>query len=318
MDIKQKASLFAILSASALAVSKFFVGLVSGSLAVMSSGLDSLLDVFMSTMNLFAIRKAAKPADHEHQYGHGRTEDLAAVIQAAVIIATGGTIIYKAVEKFLRKGAIAYSSFDLEVMLLSLAFSIAISQVLKKVGKKTGSNTLMADALHYTSDLYSNSAAIVAIIVTYYTGMIYFDLLFSVIVGVIIVSSAHKILRRGLSGLMDTRIPEKTEREIREIIDKTPYPYAGYHKLRSRLAGSNKYVDFHLLICRKVHADEAHELATTVENKIKVNAKPIDVVIHIEPCSYECDLTEITCTVKIDGSYIKIPDNQSPQSTRFE
>jgi ferrous-iron efflux pump FieF len=317
MDIKQKASLFAILSASALAVSKFFVGLVSGSLAVMSSGLDSLLDVFMSTMNLFAIRKAAKPADHEHQYGHGRTEDLAAIIQATVIIATGGTIIYKAVEKFLRKGAITYSGFDLGVMLLSLAFSIAISQVLRKVGKKTGSNTLLADALHYTSDLYSNSAAIVAIIVTYYTGIVYFDLLFSVIVGVIIVFSALNILRRGLCGLMDTRIPEKAEKEIREVIDKTPYPYAGYHKLRSRLVGSKKYVDLHLLICRKVHVDEAHELATTVEDEIKAKARPIDVVIHIEPCAYECDLTETTCTVKIRKSCAKVSDSQSPQSARF-
>ena len=299
MIAKEKASLFAIASASVLAVSKFIVGLVSGSMAVMSSGLDSLLDAFMSGMNFFAIRKAAEPADHEHQYGHARMEDLAAVVQSAVIIGTGGFILYKAAEKYFLKSAISYSRYDLWVMFLSLAFSIAISQVLKRIGKKTGSHTLMADALHYTSDLYSNSVAIAAIIITYYTGLTWFDLLFSVVVGFIIIFSAIRILRTGLSGLMDTRIPVQAEREICEIINKTPYPYAGYHKLRSRLAGSNKYVDFHLLICRSVHIDEAHDLATDVEKRIKNKEEPIDVVIHLEPCDYECDLTEVTCRIKM-------------------
>jgi ferrous-iron efflux pump FieF len=298
MVTKQQASLFAILSAFTLALCKFVVGLVSGSMAVMSSGLDSLLDVFMSVMNLFAIRKAAKPADYEHQYGHGRMEDLAAVIQSSVIIATGVVIIYSSVDKFLHAGAIVYSSLDLAVMLLSLAFSVAVSRVLRSVGLKTGSRTLMADALHYTSDLYSNSAAIAAIIVTHFTGITTFDFLFSVVIGVIIIFSAVKILHSGISGLMDTRIPEQIETKIRVIIEDTPYPCAGYHKLRSRLAGSNKYVDFHLLICRKERIDEAHELASRVEHRIVEEIKPIDVVIHLEPCRDECDLTEVTCTVR--------------------
>ena len=299
MITKQKACLFAILSASILAVCKFLVGLVSGSMAVMSSGLDSLLDALMSGMNLIAIRKAAEPADHEHQYGHGRMEDLAAIVQSAVIIATGGAILYKAAEKYFQKAVITYSQYDVWVMFLSLAFSVVISQVLRKVGKRTGSHTLMADALHYTSDLYSNSVAIAAIIITYYTGVTWFDLLFSVVVGFIIIYSALRILRNGVSGLMDTRIPEEAEREIREIIDNTPYPYAGFHKLRSRLAGSNKYVDFHLLICRSEQVDKAHELATGIETMIKDKEDPIDVVIHIEPCNYECDLTEITCRIRL-------------------
>ena len=301
MDIKQRASRVAIMSASFLAACKFVAGLASGSMAVTASGLDSMLDAFMSGMNLFAIRKAAKPADREHQYGHGRTEDLAAVGQALVIVFTGVFILYKTWEKFLRKEAIRYSSLDLGVMLLSLAFSFAISTVLRRVGKKTGSGPLLADALHYTSDLYSNSAAIIAIAITYYTGITYFDLLFSVIVGFIIIFSAVRILRNGLSSIMDTRISEQAEREICRIIDETPYPYAGYHKLRSRLAGNKKYVDFHLLICRNVHVDEAHELASNIESKITRKEKPIDVVIHIEPCSHECDLTETTCKVRVEG-----------------
>jgi ferrous-iron efflux pump FieF len=297
MDIKQKASLFAIVSAAILAISKFSVGLISGSMAVMSSGLDSLLDVFMSGMNFFAIKKAAKPADHEHQYGHGKAEDLAAVIQSLVIVFSGAAIIYTTIDKFLNKETIAYSRFDIGVMVLSLVFTIAISTVLKVVGKKTGSHALMADALHYTSDFYSNSAAIIAIILTNYTGRTYFDLLFAVIIGLIIIFSAIKIFRDGLSGLMDTSIPENTEKEIRDIIDTMPFPYAGHHKMRSRLAGNKKYLDFHLLICRKALIEEAHNLSEAIETKIIEKMQNVDVTIHLEPCPQECGLTNETCVV---------------------
>ena len=103
MDIKQKASIFAIVSASTLASCKFIIGLISGSMAVASSGLDSLLDAIMSGMNYFAIKKAAEPADKEHQYGHGKVADIAAVIQSFVIIFSGVVILHNVVEKFLRK-----------------------------------------------------------------------------------------------------------------------------------------------------------------------------------------------------------------------
>jgi ferrous-iron efflux pump FieF len=297
LDIKQKASLSAIIMAALLAGSKFAVGLISGSMAVASSALDSLLDAFMSGMNFYAIRKAAEPADQIHPYGHAKAEDVAAGAQSLVILFTGGYIIYESVDKYLNHATITYSIFDIAVMVLSLVFSLVISTVLRKVARKTDSHVLKADALHYTSDLYSNSAAIVAILLTKYTGHVYFDLLFAVIIGIIIAVSALGILRSGLAGLMDMRIPEKMEREIAGIIIRMPYPYAGYHKFRSRLAGSRKYIDFHLLTCRQAHVDEAHELADRIEQKIEETASPVDVTIHIEPCAEKCELTTDTCSI---------------------
>jgi ferrous-iron efflux pump FieF len=297
MDIKQKASAFAVVSASVLALSKFSVGMLSGSMAVVSSGLDSLLDVFMSAMNFFAIRKAAQPADEDHPYGHGKAENIAGLLQAVVIISTGAFIIYKAIDEFLARSAIQYSSLDLGVMCLSLAFSFVISFVLRRIGRRTESAALKADALHYTSDLYSNSAAILAIIVTYYTGRPFFDIGFAVVTGIIIIVSAIRILREGISGLMDTSIPRAIEKEIEAIIDDMPFPSAGYHKLRTRFAGSRKYIDFHLLACRKLHVDEAHELASQIENRINAKLSTADTVIHVEPCEHECDMTEVTCWV---------------------
>ncbi len=298
MDIKYKASLFAIISAFVLALSKFSVGLFSGSMAVLSSSLDSMLDIFMSGMNFLAIREAAKPADYRHQYGHGKAENLAALVQSLVIIFTGGAIFYKAVDKFLHKEAIRYSGFDLGVMILSVIFSMMISIVLRKVGEKTGSSALKADALHYSSDLYSNSAAIVAIILTYYTGVTFFDLFFSVIVAVILIVSALKIFQDGFGGLMDASIPGNLEVKLHEIVSAMPYPYAGYHKMRSRVAGSRKYVDFHLLICRNEKIDEAHKMADRLETILAEEIKDLDTIIHIEPCSNTCELSRETCFIR--------------------
>lgn len=305
MDVKQKASLFAIASAFLLALSKFTVGLFSGSMAVVSSGLDSLLDVIMSGMNLLAIKKAAEPPDQTHHYGHGKVENLAAMVQSLVIIFTGGFILHKAGEKYFLNQKIAYSVYDLGIMLLSLIFSFFIARVLGRVGKKTDSGTLLADALHYTSDLYSNSAAILAIILTYYTGLAYFDLLFSVVIGLIIIVSALKIFKSGICGLMDTRIPEALEKEMQEIIQALSYPYAGYHKMRTRFSGSRKYVDFHLLLCRKLKIEEAHDRTTSLEKTIKEKIPNTDVVIHNEPCLEACELTDATCPIQEPNKTVK-------------
>ncbi len=297
MDIRQKASITAISLAFILAISKFIVGFASNSMAVVSSGLDSLLDVFMSSLNLFAIWKASQPADESHQYGHGKVEDMAQVVQAVVIVISGMLIIYRSVDQFFRNEIITYSIFDVSVMVLSLAFTFVIMSTLKNVGEKTNSNTLRADALHYTSDIYSNSSALVAMALTFYTGRIFFDLLFALITGCIIIYSAIRILKSGLYGLMDASIPERAQKEIEEIIGRLPYPYAGYHKLRTRFSGNKKYIDFHLLICKKLNIDEAHELANKLEKTIKEMMLVADIVIHVEPCELDgCDFTEETCT----------------------
>ena len=297
MNTQQKASLFAISAALVLTGSKFFAARSSGSMAVTSSGLDSLLDVFMSGINFLAIRQAAEPADKAHQYGHYKIEDLAAVTQSLIIILSGAMIIYVAVNKFLQHAVIAYTLLDIEVMALSLSVSFLISSVLARIGKQTGSKPLLADALHYRSDLFSNSGAIAAIVLTYYTGRTFFDLLFSVVVGLTIIVSAGRIFWEGFSGLMDRSIPDSIEKEIEDILNSMPYPYAGHHKLRTRIAGSKKYGDFHLLACRRANIDEAHELSEKVEGEFEKMKLAIDIVIHIEPCPEPCQLTDETCIV---------------------
>ena len=264
----------------------------------MAGGVDSLLDVLMSGMNFYAIRKASEPADEIHRYGHGKAEDIAGTFQSVVIVLSGFYIIVKSVHAFVDKQPISYTFLDFFIMCLSLAFSFVISTALVTIGNRTCSNALQADALHYRSDLYSNSGAILAIILTRYTGITAFDLVFAVIAGVIILISAFQIFRRSLSGIMDARLSDEIECQIREIINGMTFPLAGFHKLRTRHSGSYKYIDFHLLACRKLQIDEAHALAHRIEDRIRMTIEDADVVVHVEPCDEKCDLTEITCVFR--------------------
>lgn len=297
MDIKLKVSLFAISSATTLSISKFIVGYRSGSLAVVSSGLDSMLDVFMSSINFLAIRKASKPADKNHLYGHGKIEDLAAVLQALVIISTGVFIIYKAFYNYINNVVIRYQFWDMGVMGLSILISFVVTKTLMYIGNKTNSNTLKIDALHYATDVYSNIAALLAILAAFFSKIFIFDNIFAVIIGIYISYQAVKILKESMYILMDTSIPEDLRGRIENIIENMPFPYAGYHKLRSRYTGTKKYIDFHLLVCRIADIKEAHDMAEKIETEITAQIKDIDVLIHIEPCPYDCDLTEKTCKV---------------------
>ncbi|HOJ43083.1 MAG TPA: cation diffusion facilitator family transporter, partial [Syntrophorhabdaceae bacterium] len=170
MDTRYKATIFATIMAGCLSLSKFAIGVSSGSMAVMSSGLDSLLDTFISGMNFYAIKKASMPPDNTHQYGHEKIENFSALVESLIIIGGGVVILYNAVYRFVAHVPIRYTIFDLPIMLFSLVFSFIIAHVLKKTGKKTGSIAVNADAAHYTSDIYTNSGAILAIILTYLTG----------------------------------------------------------------------------------------------------------------------------------------------------
>ena len=298
MDIKLKASLFAIISAAILAGCKFTAGFFSGSMAILSSGLDSFLDVSMSAMNFWAIHKASQPADQNHHYGHGKTENLAAIFQTLVIVFSGSYIIITSIHKWIEFKKINYSILDLGVMILSLGFSFFISRRLKKIGGATGSQALKADALHYTSDLYSNTAALLAILLTYFTGQIFFDLFFAVIVGAIIIYSAGIIARNALVGLMDSSIPKATEEKLTNFLKEMPYPYAGFHKLRTRTSGSKIYGDLHVLFCRMLKVDEAHERTRELESEIARTIPSIDIVIHIEPCEETCENTVESCKIR--------------------
>jgi cation diffusion facilitator family transporter len=263
----------------------------------------------MSAMNLLAIRKSSQPPDPSHHYGHGKVENLAAVFQTLVIVFSGSYIIYASIQKWLDAQKITYSIWDGVVMIVSLIFSFLISRRLQTIGETTGSQALKADALHYTSDLYSNSAALIAIVLTYFSGQIFFDLLFAVMVGGIIIFSAGLIAKNALLGLMDFSISTGDQEKLISLLAGKPYPFAGFHKLRTRTSGSKIYADLHALFCRALKIEEAHERSRELELEIARAIPSMDVIIHIEPCEQTCEVTEESCKIRHPESSNSIPLN---------
>lgn len=295
MEKKEKASIFAIFSVLILAILKFIIGFYSNSIAVLSSALDNFQDILISSLNFFAIRKASMPPDKNHSYGHGKVEDISAFFESLIISATGIYIVYKAFLRFFSQDNIKSPELAIFIMLLSLLWSLIISYYLKKTGEKTGSPALKADSLHYKSDVYSNGGAIIGIILSYYFNLKFFDPLIGIIIGIIVLYSSFPVFKEGLLALTDSQVDYETRKIIDNIINDLPYPYAGYHKLRTRSSGGKKYIDFHLLVCRKANLEYAHNLSEIVEKEIENNLKNTDVTTHLEPCPFLCKLTADTC-----------------------
>lgn len=281
---KQAAAVLSVLTALALAIVKLLTGMLTGSLAVLTSAIDSLLDILMSAINLMAIRQADQPADEHHAYGHGKFETLATLFQAIVIAASGLWIIYEAVQRLIVAPPIRQTGIGIIVMMISMTASFFISRHLRRVAKETDSSALEADSLHFSMDVYTNLALLIGLVLISRFDLPWLDPTMSVLVAVYIIFEALRLLRHGLRDILDEQLPEKVRNEIESLIDDHKLDLFGYHNLRTRRAGSQKMIDFHLTVCKHLSVEEAHDITDYIEKKIAAEIGGTDVTIHVEPC----------------------------------
>ncbi len=279
---------FSVGSALTLAVGKLFVGVASGSLGVLSSAFDNLADILMSGVNYLSIRKSMEPADSSHPYGHGKVETLGTVFMSVVVTLTGGWIVWEGIGR-LRAGIVP-SSVDIGILImaLSVAASWYISERIRKAGEETGSSALKADSLHYRTDVYSSGGILVSLLAYRVTGWKWLDPGVAMIVGGYIVFAAFPIVREALADLVDRSLPPETVENIRRIIDSHRPLIVDYHALRTRRSGSEKHVDFHVVVCRRSNLHEAHKVADHLEKEVSQVLGNAHVVTHIDPCGLEC------------------------------
>ncbi len=284
---KLNAARLSIATATGLALLKFTAGIITGSLAILASAIDSLLDILMSGVNYFAIRQAEQPADKNHPFGHGKFETLAALFQAFIISASGLWIIYESVQR-LRLGAeLSQLGGGIVVLLISTLVSWAISNHLRRTARQTDSAALEADALHFSMDVYTNLGLAVGLVVVHLTQEPRLDAILSLAIAVYILMEAFKLVRRGLRDVLDEELPEPVKKEITRLIEENKCELSGYHNLRTRRAGSQKIMDFHLTVCKHLTVEEAHDIADRLEKAIENTIRGSDVTIHIEPCMKE-------------------------------
>jgi cation diffusion facilitator family transporter len=267
MSPQKRATLVSSSVATILLLVKLVIGIASGSVSVLASAIDSLLDMLVSIFNFFAIKKAEEHPDEEYQYGKAKIQAIAAVIEGTVISMSGLYIIYVALEK-LNKGTVTtLLTPSIMAMVFSIIVTYLLVQFLLKVAQETDNLVIKADALHYQTDLWSNAAVLVALALVYLTGIDAIDAIFGLGIGIYIIYSAYEIIIEGIEILLDRALEGNMVADIGEIISQHP-EVTSYHWLRTRTDGSTNYVEFHMVLRPNMLLLEAHRIADEVEDKI--------------------------------------------------
>jgi cation diffusion facilitator family transporter len=280
-----------------LIVFKVVVGLLTHSISIVAQAADSLLDLFAGIITFSAIRFAAKPADAEHQYGHGKAEDIAGVGQAILIFIAGGLIIYSAIDRIITKHYIVEQpEAGIAVMAVSIVASIFLSRHLSKVARRTGSIALEANARNIAADVYSTSAVLVGLAILRFSGLDIIDPILAIAVAVYILKVAVDTIRKPISGLLDEKLPPSQETVIEDCLGKHSREVSGYHALRTRRAGSQSYIDLHLVMASDISLEQAHQICDRIEVEIKSALSEASIIIHAEPCNNECEQCLAICS----------------------
>jgi len=265
-----------------LVVLKVVVALITGSISIFAQALDSILDSLAVAISLIAIRIAAKPADKEHPFGHGKIENIAALGQAILIFAAGGLIIYSAVRRIMSGAPVEMAEAGIVVMVVSIIASIFLSRHLLKVSRATDSIALEANARNILADIYSAAAVLAGLIAIRITGFNILDPIIALAVALFILKVGYDVLKKSSGGIVDVSLPKAEEDEIRHCIMEQGCRMGSFHDLRTRKAGSQRYIDLHLIMPRDVSVEEAHQACDRLEQSIEARLPNASITIHVE------------------------------------
>lgn len=281
---KTAAARLSILAAAFLITLKAATGWVTGSISVWASLLDSTMDIFASLINFLAVRAAARPADEDHAYGHGKAESLAGLFQALVITLSGLFLIWEAVHRLIQPHPTQSEGLGIITMLIAIAVSVALVWKLKRVARETESLAISSDAVHYVTDIYTNAGALVALLIAALTDWTIADPLISIFIAVFILWSAATVARDAIDVLMDRRLPAEVDEHIAIIVSRFKAEgVIGFHDLRTRRSGSHKFIDLHLEVARDKRLEEAHDVTVRVLRTIEAEIPRSRVHIHTDP-----------------------------------
>ncbi len=267
MSSQKKATVVSTSVATLLVFVKLIIGIASGSVAVLASAIDSLLDMAVSIFNFFAIKKAEEDPDENYHYGKGKIQAIAGVIEGTVITMSGLYIIYVAIEKLHKGSATSLLGASIAAMLISIVVTYFLVHYLLRIAEETDNIVIKADALHYKTDLLSNGAVLVSLALVYMTGIDAIDAVFGMGIGAYIIYSAYEIIVEGVEILLDKALDGEVVAKIGEIIANHP-KVTSYHWLKTRTDGTTNFVEFHMVLKPDMTLLEAHRIADEVELQI--------------------------------------------------
>jgi cation diffusion facilitator family transporter len=283
MNIGVRAATLSFFSNLFLLILKLVVGLISGSIGVLSDALDSGEDLVASAAALFSVSIAHRPADWEHPYGHGKVETLAAAVEAGVISLGGVFIAYQATERIVHGGQDIDVGLGLMAMAVAAVLNTLVSRYVGRAAKATESLALASDAKHLQTNVVQALAVFMALVLVRISGINLFDPIVALLLAAYLWFAAFGLLRNAVAEIMDVRLPEEDERQIHQSILEHYPQVRGFHHLRSRRSGRLRYIELHLLVEPARTIQEVHDLCDQIEADIKKRLPSAILTIHAEP-----------------------------------
>ena len=284
-DTKRLNDLAAIASVSVAAVlicAKLAIWIVTGSVAILGSLVDSGLDAIASIVTFISVRQAAHPPDRAHRYGHGKAEAIGAFVQAGFVLGSAFFLANEAIRRLIVPQAIEQSRLGIMVLLLAILLTAGLIGFQRFVIRRTGSIAIAADSLHYRSDLLMNLAVIAALLLIEATGWPIIDPLCGLGVVLVLLYGAVGVARHALDMLMDRELPAESRTRIRKLALSHPRA-RDVHDLRTRRAGSDVFIELHLELEGDLNLEQAHEITHEVEGRIRAAFPDADILVHQEP-----------------------------------
>ena len=284
MRIEKKATLVSSSTAALLVTIKMVVGIMSGSIAILASAIDSFLDLLVSIFNYFALSQSEKKADAKFNFGRGKLEAIAAVVEGTIISISGLFIAYNAVDKLLHPKPIAYMDLSLIVMGISILMTAALVFFLINIAKKTGNLVIRADALHYKTDLYTNGAILLALAIIHFTDFELIDPILGIAIAIYMIYSAYPIIKEGVLMLMDIALEDEEIEKIDTYLTLAP-DINGHHHLSTRRSGSDIFITVHVVFNISISLFDAHRISDRLEEGIQelFEDENVHTIIHMDP-----------------------------------
>jgi cation diffusion facilitator family transporter len=281
MKAKVSIARLSIISNTGLIIMKLVVGIISGSVSIISEAIHSSVDLMAAVIAFFSVRVSDNPPDTRHPYGHGKVENISGVIEALLIFVAAILIIVKAIKKLLGE-PIELESIGIGslVMFVSAIINIIVSRRLYKVAHETHSVALEADALHLKTDVFTSLGVAAGLVLILLTGITWFDPVVAILVALFIIRESYFLLRRAYTPLLDEAWEEADIDDLEKVLNELK---VNYHELRTRIAGNYRFLDLHLNIPKDQSVESAHKYCDMIEEKLTSRFENLNVTIHVEP-----------------------------------
>ncbi|MFF2794907.1 cation diffusion facilitator family transporter [Lysinibacillus xylanilyticus] len=278
-----KVAFLSVLSNSTVVILKLIVGLFTGSVAILSEAIHSLLDLLASFIAFLSVRISSKPADKEHPYGHGKVENISGTIETLLIFVAGIWIIYECIHKIITPTPIKLPVLGILVMLLGALINFVVSRIVYRTAKNINSVAMKSNALHLLTDVYTSLGVALSLLIVHLTGWYILDPIIGIILACYIMVEAFKLMKEAFPPLLDARLSKEEEEQIIQIIESFKDEYIEYHDFRTRRSGAEEYIDFHLVVASNKSIETVHDLCDRIEEKINNLFHQANILIHLEP-----------------------------------